>query len=339
MIKGMDVSSYIEMKDRGYRYYDWNGAETDVLDFAVSQGFNYARLRLWNEPERIAESGGYCDLRHTKETARELKKRGIPYLLDFHYSDWWADPEHQNIPAAWQQMSVGQMEQALYDFTKETLLALKKEELYPDMIQIGNEIRNGMLFPVAQVPNWENLARLVQAGLAAAREVSKGLSTELMIHLDEGATYRYHEEWFDEMLRLGTTDFDLIGLSYYPYIHGSFADFRDTLHRLTERYGKELVIAEFAHPFRRSRGNYFGEAEEALAGYRASGDGQEAALQKLMREIREVPDGACRGFFYWEPFMRAPEGQPEDVWGTFMELMDEDGRPQQGLRAIAQAAD
>lgn len=334
MIKGMDVSSYMEMKARGCRYYDWEGAEVDVLDFAVSQGFDYARLRLWNEPERIVESGGYCGLNHTKEMARELKKRGLPYLLDFHYSDWWADPEHQNIPAAWQNMSVMQMEQALYDFTKDTLLALKKEDIYPDMIQIGNEIRNGMLFPTAQVPNWENLARLVQAGLSAAREVSAGLPTELMLHLDEGATYRYYEEWFDKMMSLGTNDFDLIGLSYYPYIHGSFEDFEDTLHRLAERYSQELVIAEFAHPFRRSRGSYFGEAEEKLAGYPASGEGQEAALRRLQRVIEDVPDNKCRGFFYWEPFMRAPEGQPEDCWGTFMELMDEEGKPQQGFCAI-----
>ena len=334
MIKGMDVSSYLEMRDLGYVYYDWDKNPVDVLDFAVEQGFNYARLRLWNEPERVAESGGYCSLSKTKELARELKKRNIPYLLDFHYSDWWADPEHQNIPAAWEGLSVEEMAERLYAFTKDCLLTLKEEGLYPDMIQIGNEIRNGMLYPVAHVQNWENLAMLVQAGLRAAREVSEGTKTELMIHLDEGATYAYYEEWFDRMMELGTTDFDLIGLSYYPYIHGSYKDFETNLHRLAARYKQDLVVAEFAHPFRQSRGNYFREEQEKMAGHPASGQGQEDALSQLMSIIEGVPDGKCRGFFYWEPFMRSKKGHPEDSWGTFMELMEEDGTPQQGLLAI-----
>lgn len=333
MIKGMDVSSYPEMKDKGYRYYDENGQETDVLDLAVSHGFNYARLRLWNEPENCPASGGYCDLRHTMQMAEELKARKLPYLLDFHYSDWWADPEHQNIPKAWEQLSVEEMAQQLYEFTEKTLLALKEKDLYPDMIQIGNEIRCGMLFPVAEVPNWENLAKLVQAGLAAARKVSRGTQTRLMIHLDEGARYDYYEEWFDRMLELGTDDFDVIGLSYYPYIHGSYEDFEQNLHKLAKRYKKPLIVAEFAHPFRRSRGSYFLEEQEQAAGHPASQTGQRESLEQLADIIRRVPEGMCEGFFYWEPFMRV-EVDDEDGWGTFMELMDDDGRPTEGFKSI-----
>ena len=152
MIIGMDVSSYPEMKDKGYRYYDENGTEIDVLEYGKKKGFNYGRLRLWNAPQNIPESGGYCDLLQTIAMAKRLKKLDIPYLLDFHYSDWWADPEHQNIPKAWKDLSVDAMAQELFAFTEQALLALKEADVYPDMIQIGNEIRNGMLFPVAKVP-------------------------------------------------------------------------------------------------------------------------------------------------------------------------------------------
>lgn len=333
MIKGMDVSSYPEMKDKGYRYFNEKGQEEDVLDIAVCSGFNYARLRLWNEPENVPESRGYCNLAHTIQMAGKLKALGIPYLLDFHYSDWWADPGHQNIPKAWDGLSVDEMVEQLYSFTENTLLALKREDVYPDMIQIGNEIRNGMLYPVAQVPNWENLARFVQAGLQAARKISKGTNTQLMIHLDEGATYAYYEEWFDHMMELGTTDFDLIGLSYYPYIHGTYEDFEDTLHKLVERYKKPLIVAEFAHPFRKSKGSFFREEQEQRAGHSATREGQRESLEHLVRIIENVPDGKCEGFFYWEPFMRI-EPNEENGWGTFMGLMDDEGRLTEGGSVI-----
>jgi arabinogalactan endo-1,4-beta-galactosidase len=333
MIKGMDISSYWEMKDKGYRYYDAKGKETDVLDLATACGFNYARLRLWNEPENIPESGGYCGIDHTVRLAKELKLRRIPYLLDFHYSDWWADPEHQNIPRAWQDCSAAEMTLRLYAFTENTLLRLKEENVYPDMIQIGNEIRNGMLFPVGQVPNWENLAGFVHAGLKAAGKVSQGASTQLMLHLDEGANHTYYKEWFDHMLTMGVNDFDLIGLSYYPYIHGSYEAFEENLHQLAERYDKPLVIAEFAHPFRRSKGNFFREEQERAAGYPASQQGQYESLKRLVKIIDGVPDNQCKGFFYWEPFMRV-EPNEENGWGTFMGVMTDEGKPTLALSSM-----
>ena len=329
MIIGMDVSSYPEMMDKGYTYYDETGKKTDVLDYGKRKGFNYGRLRLWNEPRNIPESGGYCDLIQTIAMAKRMKALNIPYLLDFHYSDWWADPEHQNIPKAWEKLTIDEMAEKLCAFTKQTLLALQEADVYPDMIQIGNEIRNGMLFPVAKVPNWENLAKFVISGISAAREVCP--ETKIIIHLDEGATYAYYEEWFDRMIEQGMTDFDVIGLSYYPYIHGSFSDFEDCLTRLAKKYGRELNVAEFAHPFRRSKGNFFGEKEELCAGYPASPVGQQESLQHLIRVIRKVPQ--CSGFFYWEPFMHC-ENNDENGWGTFMGLMDDKGYPTIALQQL-----
>ena len=161
----MDISSHLEMMDKGHRYYDFDGNEVNIIDFAKEQGFNYGRLRIWNEPGRVKESGGYCDLEHTRKMAAEIKNRGLGLLLDFHYSDWWADPGNQTKPAAWQELGGDALAQAVYDYTREVLTALYQDGVYPDMVQVGNEIRCGMLWPDGRTDNWEELAKLINAGI------------------------------------------------------------------------------------------------------------------------------------------------------------------------------
>lgn len=169
-IKDMDISSHLEMMDKGHRYYDFDGNEVNIIDFAKEQGFNYGRLRIWNEPGRVKESGGYCDLEHTRKMAAEIKNRGLGLLLDFHYSDWWADPGNQTKPAAWQELGGDALAQAVYDYTREVLTALYQDGVYPDMVQVGNEIRCGMLWPDGRTDNWEELAKLINAGIRAVRD-------------------------------------------------------------------------------------------------------------------------------------------------------------------------
>ena len=157
MIIGMDVSSYPEMKDKGYRYYDENGTEIDVLEYGKKKGFNYGRLRLWNAPQNIPESGGYCDLLQTIAIAKRLKKLDIPYLLDFHYSDFWADPGQQRKPKDWENLSFKELKEAVFSYTRDTLTALKEEDVLPDIVQIGNEIRSGLLFPDGELPDYTKM--------------------------------------------------------------------------------------------------------------------------------------------------------------------------------------
>ena len=175
-IKGMDISSHLEMMDKGHRYYDFDGNEVNIIDFAKEQGFNYGRLRIWNEPGRVKESGGYCDLEHTRKMAAEIKNRGLGLLLDFHYSDWWADPGNQTKPAAWQELGGDALAQAVYDYTREVLTALYQDGVYPDMVQVGNEIRCGMLWPDGRTDNWEELAKLINAGIRAIIILRNGLT-------------------------------------------------------------------------------------------------------------------------------------------------------------------
>ena len=264
-VKGMDISSYPEMMDRGHRYYDFDGNEVNVIDFAKEQGFNYGRLRIWNNPECVRESGGYCDLAHTRMMAAEIKKRGMGLLLDFHYSDWWADPGKQTKPQAWNDLHGDALAQAVYDYTRAVLEALDTDHVYPEMVQVGNEIRCGMMWPDGRTDNWEGLAQLINAGIRAVRDTQGARDTKVMLHLDQGGRYYYFKEWFDNALSHGVTDFDIIGLSYYPFWHGTFNDLKNTMEALAKRYRKPMIIAEVAHAYRRSRGELFGEAQERIS--------------------------------------------------------------------------
>lgn len=333
MIRGMDVSSYLEMKDKGYRYFDETGEEVDVLEYAVKRGFNYARLRLWNEPQNEPESGGYCDLAQTIIIAKKIKALGMGFFLDFHYSDWWADPGHQKKPKAWENLSVDELCGAIYDFTKDCMEQLDQAGVYPDMIQIGNEIRTGMLFPDGAVPNWDNLARFVNAGIRAVLDTKGTHQIRIVLHLDQGGKYEYYREWFDQMMARGVKDFDIIGLSYYPFWHGTFSMFKQTMDALADRYHKDLVVAETAHAFRKSGGSFFREEQERAAGFRATPENQKKVLELIISIIAGTKDQRGLGFFYWEPFSRAPEDA--DGWGVCMGLMDEKGMPTKGFDAIS----
>lgn len=344
LIRGMDVSSYFEMKDKGVHYYDEAGQEVDVLEYAVKRGFNFARTRLWNEPEKVPESGGYCNLEKTIQLAKRFAELGIGFVLDFHYSDFWADPGAQRKPDAWKDLSVDELEEAVYQYTKDCLNAMDEAGVYPTMVQVGNEIRCGILFPDgmlfadeekfpgAKAPNWENLARFLNAGIRAVRDTQKGRGTKVILHLDHGGNHGFFKDFFDNIIENGVRDFDVIGLSYYPFWHGTFDDFEDNLDKLVDLYGKELLIMETAYAFRRSESSFFGEELEKAAGYPASEDSQKAVLERIIGIISDVKENKGLGYIYWEPFVRMPEESIE--WGTCMALMDENGRPTKGYEAV-----
>ena len=332
-IRGVDISSYPEMLDKGFQYFDYDGNKVDLLEFAKEQGINYGRLRLWNNPARVPQAEGYCDLEHTKWMAKELVSRGMKFMLDFHYSDWWADPGHQEMPEAWKDLPDDELVQAVYSFTREALEALDENGTYPDSIQIGNEIRCGMMWPAGKVSNWPMLARLINAGIRAVRDTQKERDTQVVIHLDQGGRYHYLEEWFDAALEHGVTDFDIIGLSYYPFWHGTFNDIKNSMERLVGRYHKPIVLAEIAHAFRRSSGSLFGEQQELNAGFPANPVAQRKVLELIMSITAHVKNGMGLGVFYWEPFSRSKSD--DGSWGSCMGVVDANGIPTEGCKAFA----
>lgn len=331
-IKGMDISFLPEMEDLGAKFLDESGNERNVFELLKENGVNSIRLRIWNEPENVPESGGYCNLEQTIELAKRIKQYGMTFFLDFHYSDWWADPGKQNKPKAWVGLNFEELKQAVYDYTKEVLLRMDQEDVFPDMVQIGNEIRSGMLFPDGEVPNYKNLVELINAGILAVRDVSVGHDTKVVIHLDQGGRFFYLRDWFDAVLKEGIETFDIIGVSYYPFWHGTFAEFKDTLVKLVKRYGKPVIIAETAHAWRKTDDGFVGEQQEKIAGFPATPEGQRNVIDLVMNITASLESDMGLGIYYWEPVVIPLEGK--GGWCSNMGIFDEKGRALPTLKSF-----
>lgn len=342
LIKGADISSLEAVEDYGGKFYDFDGKEVDVISFLMDNGCNYFRLRIWNDPTMSFDAGDYCNLEHTLKTAKRIKAAGADYLLDFHYSDWWADPENQTVPEKWKDMSKEEMVQAVYDYTCEVLNELAKEDAYPDMVQIGNEIGNGMLWPYGSMDNPEALAAFLNSGIRAVRDTTPaGQDTKIMIHVQTGGSVGATENFFQTIEDNGVTDYDIVGLSYYPYWQGSFADMKENVDNIYETFGKQTVLAETAYPFTNdnadSKSNMVSEADLKSVGIEASVENQRLALELTMNAVSECKGGL--GLFYWEPAWLAVEGAgvskgSGNEWEN-QTLFDFEGKALDAVRAFA----
>ncbi len=324
-IKGMDISGLPEVLDLGAVFYDRVGKQRNVFELIKENGVNSIRLRIWNEPDNVPEAKGYCNLQHTIEMAKKAKYYGMSVFLDFHYSDWWADPGKQNKPKAWENLSFQELKQAVYEFTSKVILAMKEEDVLPEMVQIGNEIRSGMLFPDGEVPNFTKLAELVNAGIQAVRDVANKSESDIkvVIHLDQGGRYFYLRDWFDDMIKEGMLDFDIIGVSYYPFWHGTFAEFKESLEKMVERYKKPIVVAETAHPWRCIEEGFVGEQQEKIARFPATPEAQGKVMDLVMNITASLENEMGIGIYYWEPVVLPVEGQ--GGWSSNMGVFDEKG--------------
>jgi arabinogalactan endo-1,4-beta-galactosidase len=276
-VLGADISFLPQLEARGMKFSD-QGVEKDVLEILKAHHINYIRLRIFNNP--AADSGyspgkGFCDLPHTLAMAKRVKAAGLKLLLDFHYSDTWADPQKQFKPQAWLALSGPALAQAVHDYTKQVLLAMQAQGTPPDMVQVGNEISHGMLWPDAntQLPDslarYDTLAKLAQAGSAAVRETSP--RTLVMLHIALGGEAHLSNLWLDRMTAQ-KVDFDVIGQSYYPKWHGTIPDLQANLAQLAKRYKQDLVVVEYSERKR--------EVNDA---------------------VFTLPGGKGKGSFIWEP--------------------------------------
>jgi beta-galactosidase len=242
---GADISFLPELEARGIKFSD-NGIEKDAIEILKAHGINYVRLRIFNNP--AAENGyspqkGFCDLENTKKMAKRVKAAGLKLLLDFHYSDYWADPGKQYKPAAWKNLSFTDLKKALYDYTKNVIQELKNQGTTPDMVQIGNEINHGVVWPDGNVNNPDGLAQLINAGTAAVKAVDPNIV--MMLHVALGGQNHETVTFIDNMLARGV-HFDVIGESYYPKWHGTLNDLRDNLSDLVRRYNKDVIVVEYS---------------------------------------------------------------------------------------------
>lgn len=242
---GADISFLPQLEDRGIHFSDKSVAKDPIL-ILKDHGFNYVRLRIFNDPARdsgYAPGKGYCDLEHTKAMAKRVKAAGMKLLLDFHYSDTWADPGRQNIPGAWNGLSFADLKKALYDYTRQVISALKDQGTAPDMVQVGNEINHGLVWPVGSVSHLDSMSQLISAGVAGVKSVDPAIC--IMLHIALGGQNDEAVFWLDQVLAR-KVHFDVIGLSYYPKWHGTVEDLRDNLHDLSRRFGKNLIVVEYS---------------------------------------------------------------------------------------------
>lgn len=299
-IRGMDVSSILVEEKSGVKYYNAAGEEQDVFTTMAEAGINYARIRVWNDP--YDENGnGYGGGNNDVATAIELGKRatenGMKVCIDFHYSDFWADPSKQMCPKVWADMSLEEKSDALYAFTKDSLTQLLDNGVDVRMVQVGNETNNGMAGET-MIPN---IAHLMNAGSKAVREISDTYNKEIKVALHYTNANDY--DGLDSILyKLSSfqVDYDIFALSYYPYWHGTFENLQNVMANIQNKYGKETLVAETAYCYTTEdtdgSGNSVGE-EDLIDAYGATIQSQSTALRDVCATANEA--GAL-GVFYWE---------------------------------------
>jgi len=242
---GADISFLPQLEARGMKFYD-KGIEKDAIAILKDHGFNYIRLRIFVNPENeegYAPGKGFCGLDYTMQMAKRIKDAGLNILLDFHYSDTWADPQKQFKPKAWEGLEFEQLTSTLKDYTKSVLTQLKDQGTMPEMVQIGNEVNHGILWPDGHISNLDNLAALLKAGTEAVKEVNP--NTTVMLHVALGGQNEETVFWFDNMIARGVR-FDIIGLSYYPIWHCTLDDLNTNMLDLKDRYQKDINVVEYS---------------------------------------------------------------------------------------------
>jgi len=310
---GADLSTVQRTLDLGKFFYDAGGVKKDVLDILKGQGANYVRLRVWNNP-----ASGYNNKSKVLTYARAVKAKGMKLLVDFHYSDTWADPNKQFKPGSWNGHSISQLQTDVYNYTFDVCNSLKAQGTTPDSVQIGNEINVGMLWNEGKVVNndFTNLSLLLKSAYNAVKACNSG--TQVMIHT-ANANSMSNARWFYDGIKNKGVSWDVTALSYYCYWHGSMSNMQSVVADMKSRYGKSVVIAETAYPFTQSNADGQTNVVTGAApcsGYSATWEGQGANFTAVQNAAR---NGGAIGVFYWEPAWYAVAGNgwdPANINGT-----------------------
>ena len=331
---GADLSYVNQILDHDGVYKE-NNTTQDPYAIFNDRGTDLVRLRLWHNPVWTKDVYGasgtqlYNDLPDVEKAIRRSKELGMKILLDFHYSDRWADPGSQEIPAAWIDIKeIGVLEDSVYNYTFKTLSYLNELDLMPEFVQIGNETNCGMMYefndnPVDGFPScngcqgkWGNLRKVINSAISAIRSVSAASTTEtkILLHIADPV----HVEFFiDNVIQGGTvSDFDMIGFSYYPLWHTGvpLSQLSNKVSDFKSKYGKDIMILETAYPWtldnNDSYNNIFG-AQSPVTGFPFSVDGQQAIMEEI---VQEMIDGGGIGIVYWEPAWITSSAK--DLWGT-----------------------
>lgn len=312
MYLGSDLSYVNEVEDNGGIFYA-NGTAADPFRILKDAGANIVRVRLWHTPDTWTKYSTLADVERTIRRARAL---GYHVLLDFHYSDTWADPAKQIIPAAWASLDLPALEQALFDYTRDVLLHLHERGLMPEFVQTGNEINTELMMPgphTGQPIRWERNARLITAATAAVREAGRRTGTQpnIMLHI---AQPEFIIDWFDDAAAAGVHDFDTIALSYYPkWSTYSITRMGQTIAQARQRYDKDVMLVEVAYPWTHEpflADSHLLGTDAVLVDYPATPQGQRDFLIDITRTVRS---SGGTGVIYWEAAWISTPDKPS-IW-------------------------
>lgn len=300
-IRGMDASSVLVNEKSGVVYYNFEGEEQDVFMTMAQAGVNYIRLRVWNDPYD-EDGNGYGGGNNDVETAVELGRRATAYgmkvCIDFHYSDFWADPKRQHAPKAWEGMKIEEKCDALYEFTRESLEKLLDAGVDVSMVQIGNEINNGM----SGEKNPAKVMLLLEAGSRGVRETAEAYGREIQIAVHYADIQQADRiDRYAKKLSDSGVDYDVFAISYYPFWNGTVENMQKVVRNIREKYGKEVVVAETSYCYTSEdgdgSGNSLSGSTDLVEGYDASVQGQTSMIRDICAAAQEA--GAL-GVFYWE---------------------------------------
>jgi arabinogalactan endo-1,4-beta-galactosidase len=308
--KGADVGWLPQMEATGYKFYDSDGSEKDCLQLLKDRGMNSIRLRVWVNPNDDKASG-HCSKEETVVMALRAQKMGFRIMINFHYSDSWADPAKQFKPKAWEKHSFPELLNDVYNHTFDVINALKSAGVTPEWVQVGNEIPGGMMWPEGSTDNWPQLGQLLNKGYDAVKAVDKNI--KVIVHVDEGNNNAKFRKFFDNATEQ-KVKYDVIGLSYYPYwikkdYSETIADLQFNLIDMAKRYGKEVMVVEVG-----------GEDDKVQNTYEL--------LAATIKAVKNVPNNKGIGVLYWEP-------QGARSWSHYaLSAWQEDGKPSPALDAF-----
>jgi arabinogalactan endo-1,4-beta-galactosidase len=326
ILTGGDVS-LLALEDQKGQVYKDGGRPGDVLAMFKARGCNCMRLRLWVHPS--GRDIYVNDLPYTVALGRRIKRSGLLLLLDIHYSDTWADPGKQAKPTAWAALPFDQLVTTVHDYSRDVVAAMAAGGAMPDIVQVGNEISGGMLFPDGK--NWGpgndfvHLGSLLKAGIAGVKEGAGGQPQPwIMVHIDKGGDWQ-GTRWFFDGIGAQGVQFDIIGESYYPYFQGPLAGLKTTLMNAAARYHKPILIAETGYAYRDD-----GRDPRPGVVYAKTPAGQAQFLTDLMDVVRGTP--GCIGAIYWAPEWIPVKGLDGSWNGNT--LFDDAGNALPGLEAL-----
>ncbi|MGQ7946110.1 glycoside hydrolase family 53 protein [Flavobacterium sp. WC2509] len=308
--KGADVGWLPQMEATGYQFYDADGSKKDCLQLLKDRGINTIRLRVWVNPSKNKASG-HCSKEETVAMAVRAQKMGMRIMIDFHYSDSWADPGKQTKPLEWKNHTFSELLNDVYLHTEDVLKALKQSGVTPEWVQIGNEIPGGMLWPEGSTDNFNQLAQLLNKGYDATKAIDKNI--KVIVHLDEGNNSKKFR-WFFDNAKANNVKYDVIGMSYYPFwiksdYKENIGDLANNLNDMSARYNKEVMIVEVGGDYTLEQNTH-------------------NMLVAVIKAVKAVPNNKGLGVIYWEP-------QGEKSWSKYqLSAWKSDGKPSMALDAF-----